>query len=87
MIRFINGSSSLKGKIEMSEPVSVLPYHPPPHIPYKEGGRGGGRTPGKAEKRCGFLTLVQLCRGRRAAAAATKRRHALHFGHRDINVV
>jgi len=69
----------MKGKIEKSEPVSVTPTTLSPHVPYKEGGRGGGRTPGKAEKRCGFLTLVQLCRGRRSAAAAKQRAGKLCF--------
>lgn len=40
---------------------------------FKQGGTGERRTPGKAEKRCGFpafVVLVQLLGGHRAAAAA-----------------
>lgn len=59
-------------KNEKSGPASVS-LTPAPPMPCKEGGTGEGRTPGKAEKRCGFpafVAVVQLLRGHRAAAAA-----------------
>lgn len=59
-------------KNEKSGPASVCVVPPPPML-FKQGGTGERRTPGKAEKRCGFpafVVLVQLLGGHRAAAAA-----------------